>query len=221
VDVGTSTPTWTWIPPGYPGYNAESPLKFDQEGAQAALAASSFGGPDAINALGLKLTYGESPRNTQRSEWLVARYKEILGVNIALDPVDQTTFTTLTKDPKTFPLLVRQGWCSDYPDPQNWLSIYWRNDPFYYSQRQGYNNAEFDALTRQADVELDPVKRMGLYKQAQDILLADIPAAFGYNSTNNYLVQPWVKGIVTTPQDYGWAGEIAPWTINIDTTMIP
>jgi len=215
VDSGLSAPTWTWIPPGYPGYNAESPLNFDPERAKQALAESSFGGPDALNALGLKLTFGDTPRNRQRSEWLVAKYKEILGVDIALDPIDNTTFTAITKDPKTFPLLARQGWCADYPDPQNWLSVYWRSDTTF-AQRQGYVNPEFDALTAQADVELDPVKRAELYDQAQKLLLADIPSAFGYNSTNHYLVQPWVKGIMTTPQDSDWAGSTVPWSITVD-----
>ena len=138
------------------------------------MAESTYGGPDALNALGLKLTFGDTPRNRQRSEWLVAKYKEYLGVDIALDPVDTTTFTALTKDPKTFPLLARQGWCADYPDPQNWLSVYWKSTTSF-AKRQGYVNLELDALIDQADVELDPVKRMDLYAQAQKLLLADIP----------------------------------------------
>ena len=215
VDAGLSAATWTWIPPGFPGYDATSPLNYDPEAAKAALAASSYGGPDGLNALGLKLTFGDSPRNRQRSEWLVAKYKEVLGVDIALDPIDNTTFTAITKDPKTFPLLARQGWCADYPDPQNWLSVYWRSDTSF-AQRQGYVNLEFDALTAQADVELDPVKRAELYNQAQQLLLADIPSAFGYNNTNHYLVQPWVKGLVTTPQDADWPGAVTPWTITVE-----
>jgi oligopeptide transport system substrate-binding protein len=215
VDSDLSKATWTWIPPGFPGYDETSPLKFDPEAAKAALAASSFGGPDALNKLGLKLTYGDSPRNKQRSEWLVSKYKEILGVDIALDPVDATTFTALTKDPATFPLLARQGWCADYPDPQNWLSVYWRSDTTF-AQRQGYKNDQVDALTREADQTIDPAKRMDLYKQAQQALLADIPSAFGYNNLNHYLVQPWVKGIVTTPQDSDWPGGFAPWAITVE-----
>jgi oligopeptide transport system substrate-binding protein len=215
VDGGLSAPTWTWIPPGFPGYDPESPLSFDPERAKAALAESTYGGPDALNALGLKLTFGDTPRNRQRSEWLVAKYKEFLGVDIALDPVDTTTFTALTKDPKTFPLLARQGWCADYPDPQNWLSVYWKSTTSF-ANRQGYVNPELDALIDQADVELDPVKRMDLYAQAQKLLLADIPSAFGYNSTNHYLVQPWVKGLMTTPQDSDWVGSMVPWSITIE-----
>lgn len=215
VDGDLSIATWTWIPPGFPGYDASSPLKYDPEAAKAALAASTYGGPDKLNALGLKLTFGDTPRNRQRSEWLVQKYKDVLGVDIALDPVDTTTFTALTKDPKTFPLLARQGWCADYPDPQNWLSVYWKSDTTF-AQRQGYVNKDLDALIAQADVELDPAKRMDLYKQAQQLLLADIPSAFGYNSLNHYLVQPWVHGIKTTPQDSDWPGGFAPWSITVD-----
>jgi oligopeptide transport system substrate-binding protein len=222
VDAGLSTPTWTWIPPGYPGYDAEANAtpQFDPEKAKAALAASSYGGPDALNALGLKITYGQSARNQQRSEWLVANYKDVLGLDIALDPVDATTFTAITKDPATFPLLARQGWCADYPDPQNWLSVYWRSDTTF-AQRQGWENAEFDALVNAADVEPDPAKRMDLYMQAQRLLLAQYPSAFGYNNKNHYLVKPWVLNVTTTPQDAGWPGEQDPLSIDIDTSMLP
>jgi oligopeptide transport system substrate-binding protein len=220
VDGSLSAATWTWIPPGYPGYDANSPAKFDVAAAQAALTESSYGGPDALNALGLKLTFGDSPRNRQRSEWLVANYKQNLGVDIALDPVDATTFTALQKDPNTYPLLFRGGWCADYPDPQNWLSVYWRSDTTF-AQRQGYSNAEFDALVNEADASTDNAKRLELYGQAQQILLNDFTGAFGYNSLNHYLVKPWVSGYLTTPQDNSYPGDQTPWTITVDTSMIP
>jgi oligopeptide transport system substrate-binding protein len=222
VDGNLSLPTWTWIPPGYPGYDPTSPLKFDPEGAKAALAAASepFNSAEKLNALGLKLNFGDTPRNRQRSEWIVANYKNILGVDIALDPVDPTTATALQKDPNTFPLLSRGGWCADYADPQNWLSVYWRSDTTFAS-RPGYANAEFDALVNEADQTIDPTKRMDLYMQAQQILLNDIPAAFGYNTLNYFMVKPWVKGYFTTPQDSRYPGDGTPWTITIDTSMVP
>jgi oligopeptide transport system substrate-binding protein len=222
VDGNLSTPTWTWIPPGYPGYDPNTPLRFDPEAARAALAAAGeeFNTPEKLNALGLKMAFGDTARNRVRSEWLVANYKKHLGVDIALDPVDTTTYTAIQKDPNTFPLLSRGGWCADYPDPQNWLSVYWRSDTTFAS-RPGYKNEEFDKLVNEADATIDPVKRAELYAQAQQILLADIPAAFGYNTLNHYLVKPWVKGIMTTPQDGMFPGDTVPWTITIDTSMIP
>ena len=220
VDGGLGSATWSWIPPGYPGYDAASPLKFDVEAAKAALAAASepFNSAEKLNAMGLKMTYAASARNQQRHEWLAANYKENLGVDLALDPVEPTTFTALQKDPDTYPLFSRGGWCADYPDPQNWLSVYWRSDTTF-ANRFGYNNPAFDELVNKGDVETDPTARMEYYAQAQQILLADIPAAFGYNSLNHYLVKPWVTGFNTTPQDGTYPGDVTPWTITIDTMM--
>ena len=79
VDQGLSTPTWTWIPPGYPGYDPEatrwgSTLNW-QEGA-GRVDVRQRGEADA---LGLKITFGDTPRNRVRSEWLAANWKTHAG----------------------------------------------------------------------------------------------------------------------------------------------
>ena len=161
VDNGFTTPTQTWIAPGSPGYDAsETSLKFDPEKARQSLAESTYRGPQALNNLGLKIAFADTPLNRTRTEWLVNNYKQVLGVDLALDPVDQLTFSARARDPNTFPLLVRQGWCADYPDPQNWLSVYWKSDTTF-AQRQGYKNEEFDNLVSQADAETGSVQTPG------------------------------------------------------------
>ncbi|MDX9991057.1 MAG: peptide ABC transporter substrate-binding protein [Anaerolineales bacterium] len=215
---GVGAPTLTWIPNGYPGYKeGETRWAYDPDKAKAALAASTYGSVE--NLPEIVLTFSDSPRNRTRYEWLAAKWKEVLGVDAKLNPVEPTTYTALTKDVKTAPAAFVLGWCADYPDPQNWLSVYWKTGGF--GERIAYSNADFDALVNQADIELDPATRADLYQQAQDVLLDSIPGAFVWNSVNSYLVKPWVKGIVTTPQDSGWAGDINPSGITIDTTMIP
>jgi oligopeptide transport system substrate-binding protein len=212
------SPTLTWIPKGYPGYkDGETRWAYDPEKAKAALAASTYGSVDKLPEI--VLTFSDSPRNRTRYEWLAAKWKEVLGVDAKLNPVEPTTYTSLTKDVKTAPAAFVLGWCADYPDPQNWLSVYWKTGGF--GERIAYSNADFDALVNQADVELDPAKRSELYQQAQDVLLDSIPGAFVWNNINSYLVKPWVKGIVTTPQDSAWSGDINPTGITIDASMMP
>jgi oligopeptide transport system substrate-binding protein len=215
-DVGA--PTLTWIPKGYPGYKeGETRWAFDPEKAKAALAASTYGSVDKLPPI--ELTFADNPRNRTRYEWLAAKWKEVLGVDVKLNPVEPTTYTALTKDVETAPLAFILGWCADYPDPQNWLSVYWKTGGF--GERIAYSNADFDTLVNQADVELDPAKRADLYQQAQDVLLDSIPGGFIWNSINSYLVKPWVKGVITTPQDADWAGSINPAGITIDASMMP
>ncbi len=211
---GLGSPTLTWIPPGFPGYDAEeNRWGYDPEAALAAIAESSYGSVE--NLPPITLTFSDTPRNRTRNEWLAAKFKEVLGIDVTLDPVEATTYTALTKDIATAPQVFILGWCADYPDEQNWLSVYWKTGAF--GERIGYSNPDLDAMLEQADTELDPAARAQLYADAQRLLTDGVPVAFMWNNVNAYLVKPWVTGIVKTPQDSGWPGDIAPWTIDIDT----
>ena len=138
-------------------------------------------------------------------------------MDITADPVEPTTFTALIKDINTAPQMLGMGWCADYPDPQNWLSVPWKTG----GSLIRYSNPEFDALVNEADTTVDPARRAMLYAQAQTLMTDDAPAAFGWTSQNNYLIKPWVKGIVTTPLDSGFAGMQVPLSIDIDPSMLP
>ena len=51
-----------------------------------------------------------------------------------------------------------------------------------------------------ADVTVDPVKAAAMYDQAQKTIIGDVSSMMFWNNVNSYLVKPWVKGAVTTPQ---------------------
>jgi len=215
---GLGSPTLTWIPPGYPGYKAgETRWGYDPAAAKASIAASKYGSVDKLPPI--TLTFSDTPRNRVRYEWLQKKWKEVLGVDAKLNPVEATTYTAMTKDINTAPLAYILGWCADYPDPQNWLSVYWKTGAF--GQRIGYSNKELDKILNQADTTTDPTARAALYQQAQDMLVNDAAVAFFWNNVNTYLVKPWVKGLKLTPQDAGFAGSYSVLTIDIDTTMLP
>lgn len=200
---GLGSPTLTWIPKGFPGYDAaESRWGFDPAAAKEALAASTYGSVDKLPEI--TATFSDTPRNRTRNEWLAANYKDVLGVDIKLNPVESTTYTALTKDKATAPQMYILGWCADYPDPQNWLSVYWKTGGF--GERIAYSNPQLDEMLTNADKELDSAKRMQLYADAQKLLTDGAPVAFFWNNVNTYMVKPYVKGLTTTPMDSGWAG---------------
>jgi oligopeptide transport system substrate-binding protein len=215
---GLGSPALTWIPPGFPGYKeGEMRWSYDPEAAKKAVAESSYGSVEGLPKV--VATFGDTPRNRVRYEWLIAKWKESLGVDIELNPVETTTYTALTKDRETAPQMYILGWCADYPDPQNWLSVYWKTGAF--GERIAYSNPDFDALVDEADVTVDPARRAELYQEAQDLLVEGCPVAFMWNNVNSFLVKPWVKGLETTPQDADWPGSINPVVIDMDTSMMP
>jgi oligopeptide transport system substrate-binding protein len=210
---GMGSPALTWIPPGFPGYDAEETrYAFDPEAAKQAIAASSYGSFE--NLPPIELTFSDTPRNRTRYEWLAARYKEVINIDLSLNPVEPTTYTALTKDVNTAPLMYILGWCADYADPQNWLSVYWMTGAF--GERFGFGNAELDAIMRRADATLDPEERMALYDEAQKMLIGLAPGAMFWNNVNSYMVKPWVTGVQFTPMDPAFPGEYEPLTIQVN-----
>ena len=218
-DLGA--PTQTWIPPGYPGYDeAEDRFPFDAEKAKSILADNGYTVENGVltkdgTQYPIELTFSDTPRNRTRNEWIAAKWKEVLGIDVPLNPVESTTYTALTKDVATAPQTFILGWCADYPDPQNWLSVYWLSTSSFAS-RIAYENPAFDEIIAKADVETDPATRAQYYLDAQKELVSSIPGVFIWNNVNSYLVKPYVKGITTTPQDSGFPGAIDPTTITIE-----
>jgi oligopeptide transport system substrate-binding protein len=136
-----------------------------------------------------------------RFEWIANQLKQNLGVDAALDPVDPTAYTALVKDPATTPQMFYLGWCADYPDPQDWLTVVFKTGGIS-AGRVGWSNKQYDDLVTKADIEQDATKRADLYSQAQKILIEEAPVAFTSNDLNKALVKPYVKGVKVTPLDY-------------------
>ena len=67
----------------------------------------------------------------------------------------------------------RMGWSMDYPSAQNFL------EPLYATDAGAnfafYSNPEFDALVAQGNAAATGDEAIGLYRQAEDVLLADMP----------------------------------------------
>jgi oligopeptide transport system substrate-binding protein len=115
----------------------------------------------------------------------------------------------MRKDQTTYPqLLYFSGWIQDYPDPQNWLSVYWKCDSDFASDF-GYCNEEFDALTNNGDTTIDQAERLGYYEQAGELLVDDVPGPFLFNDIGNFMVRPNVTGYTPTAAEVQWPGQFS------------
>ena len=205
VQQGLGAPTQSFIPEGFPGYMKSDQWAFDPAKAKQTLADAGFANGQGLPPI--KLTFSSSARNKVRFEFLANQFKQNLGIDAQLDPVDPTAYTALVKDPATVPQMFYLGWCADFPDPQNWLTAVFKTGGSS-AARISFSNQQYDQLVSQADVELDPQKRMQLYDQAQQLLIEQAPVAFissSNSNSNKVLVKPYVKGITadtTTALDY-------------------
>ncbi len=192
---GIGKPATSFIPPGFPGHDPDDTFqKYDVAAAKAALAAAS---PDMQPLIkSLKISYASNSRTKTRLEWFQQQWKQNLGVDVALDPVDPTTYTQLVKKPETLPLMFMLGWCADYYDQQDWLTTVFSSKAS--SASVGYRSKDFDDLVFAADKALDPVKRDDLYKRASRLLSQDAAVAWLYFDQQKILVKPYVKDLHIT-----------------------
>ena len=187
---GLAQPAQSLIPPDHPGYAPDLALwPFDAAAARHTLAEAGF--PDGQGLPPIKLTY--TPGMKARMEWLQRQLRTNLGVNVELNLVEADEYNKMFDQADTVPLIYTDGWCEDYPDPQDWLSFVFRSDSTV--GRTLWQDAEFDRLTHEADAEEDPAKRQQLYRQAQEILVRNVPVVFLAWTQDAVLVRPYVQNM--------------------------
>jgi oligopeptide transport system substrate-binding protein len=187
-----------WV--GRPGLNAvptldEYPdlgITFNPEEAQAELAtALEELGLSSVDELPtLSAAYGDGAGHAAIMQAIQQMWADTLGITVQLNPIDPTTYFDLVSEDA--PIIYRTGWCSDYPDENNFTYDLFRsesaqNDP-------GFNSPEFDELVSQARVSTDAAERLELYAQAEEILVdteAGVAPVYWYVFAQ--LVKPYVE----------------------------
>jgi len=225
---GTASATTRWMPKSVLGAQPNKPgvPASDAQAAVKTLVENGYGTPDGkvdCAKLGdLKFTYPDSPSNHARVEYVATNLEQVFGCKIAREPIDALTFSLLVRDVKTNPQLSLQRWVEDFPHPYNWLSAYWTCGSF--AKRYGYCNLALDDLLHRADTTTNSAQALGLYQQAEDLMIQDVPGAFLYNPYNLQMVKPYVRGPQEnkSPRDGGWIGQWGPvWDYSIDLNAVP
>ncbi len=199
ADIGI--PANQFLPDKLPGHYADLKDTFQKSDAvQGKKLLEDAGFPGGKGLPEIKWTYGASARTQTRVEALSGQIKDVLGITIALDPVDPKSYTALVKKPETTPPLFLLGWCQDYPDPQDWYTTVFKSDATV--THVGWKNDQFDKLVTAADHELDPAKRETGYKQAAQILNDDVPVAFLWYGQTASLIKPGLTGYQVDPTEY-------------------
>ena len=88
--------------------------------------------------------------------------------------------------------LSRHGWSGDYADAMTFLDMWITNGG---NNDTGFSNAQYDILISQAKVETDVVKRENLLREAEDILMDEMPVIPVYYYTTVMAWNKYVKGV--------------------------
>ncbi len=182
---------WSLLP-GMPGYEAlSSPLALQDQPTRLAKAAALLAqaGYDSQHPLKLTLTYNTS-ENHKKLALAVASMWKPLGVEVTLNNMEWNAYQ-VAKDSGDF-MLARSFLFGDYVEPSAMLNSFRCQDP---QNESGYCNPTFDGLLQQAADTLDGNARTGLYHQAEQLLMDEMPAIPVYHYNQMRLVDPTLRGL--------------------------
>ena len=120
----------------------------------------------------------------------IARQVEEIGLKVQVEVVQKSLLLEMTSNSKA--LFFRGSWIADYPDAENYLSVFYSKNPAPPNYTR-YNSPSFDAVFEKALAEVNDSLRYKLYQQADQIMIADAPVVPLWYDVVIHLVQPWVK----------------------------
>ncbi len=183
------------IPPGLFGYRKEfkNPYGHDLERAKRLIAEAGYpGGRDAAGQqLTLELDFNAESSDLRKHAEFEKDCYEALGIRIQ---IIEDTFSRLMQKQETgdFQLASGSGWGADYPDPENFLMIFYsKNMPPEGKNETQFRNEEFDRLYEQMATMDDTPERLKIVHRMADILAEECPIILNTEKSYFVLVQPW------------------------------
>ena len=177
-----------FVPAGLPSFDAREVkgYSYDPAKARALLAEAGYkaGKPfPAVKLLTINI-YADLAS-------FIAKELEDLGVKIQVEVIQKSLL--LEQTAKSQALFFRGSWIADYPDAENYLSVFYSKNPAPPNYTR-YKNDAFDKLYEQCLTENDENVKMDLYRQMDKMIIADAPVVPLWYDEAIRLTQPYVKG---------------------------
>lgn len=207
VNRGAHKPTNNIIPPGAPGYNqnikgvdgttstsgnAERAKQLFAEGLKEA------GYANAADLPAITFTNRNQKLANDIASAIIEQWKTVLGVTVKINVLEIAKFNEQLIAAKNNPNGIQlwfAGWGQDYPDPQDWLSVFFAkdvsNNQFNYGQNTSAAAAEQQGVQQQlvqADASADQQARLTTYAEAEQKIVSDVGWIPLYHRNINRLI---------------------------------
>ncbi|MEK7542574.1 MAG: ABC transporter substrate-binding protein [Patescibacteria group bacterium] len=154
-----------------------------------------FAGDNQTIPLTITIATQDQPPLKEVAEELKRQW-EIFGLEVELQTFSPIALERDVIAPRAYQALLFGEALGTIPDPfPFWHSSQIKAPGFNFS---AYNNRAVDRLLEDARKELDPMKRLELFTQMQELVLTDVPAVFLYDFDYKYFVSKEVRGIKTS-----------------------
>jgi oligopeptide transport system substrate-binding protein len=158
-----------FIPCGLPSFDSVQVKGYQYNVAKAKQLLVEAGYADGKNLPVIKLL--TIPIYGDLGSYIANELRQI-GINIQVEVIQKSLLLEQTS--KSQALFFRGSWIADYPDAENYLSVFYSKNPAPPNYTR-YKNAAYDLLYEKALSEKNDSLRYKLYQQMDRLIIADAP----------------------------------------------
>jgi oligopeptide transport system substrate-binding protein len=166
--IGTAAESG-FVPMGLPSFNAVEVkgYAYDPAKTRHLLAEAGYAGGRDLPEIKL-LTI---PAYANLAGYVANELKQA-GINVQVESVQKSLLLEQTS--KSQALFFRGSWIADYPDAENYLSVFYSKNPAPPNYTR-YKNEKFDGLYEAALMQENDSMRYALYRQMDKLIIEDAP----------------------------------------------
>ncbi len=192
-------PAYFLTPPGTIGYEPPVTFGYDPEQARALLADAGY--PNGEGFPTFEILYNTQENHRKIAIAIQEMWREQLNINVSI--VNQEWQVYLESVDNMNYDVARRGWVGDYVDPNTYLDMYITGGG---NNNVGFSNPRYDEIViDEAPLKLDNKERFALYREAETILMNEMPIIPIYIYQTKNLKSPDIKGAPSNIMDhYNW-----------------
>ena len=187
VTRGGQQPAYGFTPPSEAGYDPPPVIAFDPEKARQYLNEAGYETGTEVPEFTVIINTSEAHKSIAVA--IQDMWKKHLGIEkVKIENQEWKVFQQTVHDIDYE--VSRAGWIGDYVDPNTFLSMWVSGGS---NNNTGWSNAEYDRLMAESGLISDPKKRYEKLREAEMVLLDEVPILPIYWYTRTYLIHPDVK----------------------------
>ncbi|MEP6928281.1 MAG: ABC transporter substrate-binding protein, partial [Ginsengibacter sp.] len=176
-----------FIPAGLLSFDSTAVIGYRYDPGKALQLLKEAGYPNGVGLPVIKLL--TIPVYAEFATYIASELQQI-GIKIQVETIQKSLL--LEETAKSDALFFRGSWIADYPDEENYLSVFYGKNPAPPNYTR-YKNAEFDKLYERALAEKNDSLRIQIYQLADQLMIKDAPVIPLWYDMIIRLVKPYVK----------------------------
>ncbi len=152
----------------------------------------------------IKVSYSSSERSASIAQALQKQWEESLAIRVELEAVEPKIFFQRISQKEY--QLAAGSWTADFNDPINFLEVFKYKEAS--TNNTNWENSKYIDLLNQSALCRDNEERKGLLREAEQILMEQMPIIPLFHYALNYLQSDSLDGVALSPLgqiDFRWA----------------